>query len=71
MGNDYAGAAHMVVAALDGKIELWAAAVPREHAIDAVRDIAPLGCSLTLTYWRFTPARVAALKLRPNGVRKL
>jgi hypothetical protein len=71
MESPYAGEAHMVVGALNGKIELWAAAVPRERAIEAVQDIAPLGSRLTLTYLRFPPAQVAALKLRPNGVRKL
>jgi hypothetical protein len=36
MGNTYVGGIYVIAAVKDGMIEYWAAAVPRDHAIEAV-----------------------------------
>jgi len=71
MGNERAGGIYIVMAAKDGKVEYWAAAVPQFRALEAVRhQIAP-GWRLILTQHRLRPALVAELNMRPNSVRRL
>lgn len=71
MGNEYAGGIYVIEAAKDGKTEYWAAAVPREQAVEVVRQQAPPGWSLRLTERRLPVATVAGLKMRLNSVRQL
>jgi len=71
MGNTLAGGVQIVAATKGGKTVYWAAAVPREKAVEAVREVLAPGWAATLTDLHITPVQVAALKLRPNGVREL
>jgi hypothetical protein len=71
MGNTLAGGIQIVAAAKDGKTVFWAAAVPRDRAVEAVQEFLAPGWTATLTARHITPERVASLKLRPNGVREL
>ena len=50
---------------------LWAAAVARDKAVDAVLAAVPQGCAAELTDQHLPPDHVARLKLRPGDVRKL
>jgi hypothetical protein len=71
MGITLAGGVQIVAASKDGKTVYWAAAVPRERAVEAVRQMLAPGWTATLTDHHITPASVATLKLLPNGVREL
>jgi hypothetical protein len=71
MGNTLAGGVQIVAATKGDKTVYRAAAVPREGAVEAVRQMLAPGWTATLTGLHITPAQVAALKLRPNGVREL
>lgn len=71
-GNEYAGGVHVVLALNGTQSEIWAAATRRSDALEAVQ--AMLGKdwkAVRIIETRLTADRVAALKLRPGGVRKL
>ena len=72
MGNEYAGGVYVVLALRGAESELWAAATPRSDALQAVQ--AKLGegwKAIRILETRLTTDKVAALGLRPNGVRQL
>jgi hypothetical protein len=71
MGNTLAGGVQIVAATKGDKTVYWAAAVPREKAVETVRPMLAPGWTATLTDIHLTPAQIAALNLRPNGVREL
>jgi hypothetical protein len=72
MDNEYAGGVHLVLALKGTQSEIWAAATPRSNAVDAVQAMLREGWkAVRIIPQRLTTDRVAALKLRPNGVRKL
>ena len=72
MSNTFAGGIQIVLVTNKvGQKSYWAAATAREKAVDAVLQIAPQGSVGTLTTLRLPVEQVAALKLRPNGVREL
>lgn len=71
MGNVLAGGVQIVVTTKDGETVYWAVAVPRERAAEAVKQFLAPGWSVALTNHHLPPSRVAALKLRPNGLREL
>jgi hypothetical protein len=71
MGNEYAGGIYVIQATKDGRIEYWAAAVPRDKAIEAVSEQMAPGWKLVLTERRLTPGKIAALRMRANSVRLL
>jgi len=71
MGKEYTGDVYVIVATKDGKKAYWAAAVPRDKAIEAVGNQAAPDWNLALTERRLTPGKVAALRMRANSVRIL
>ena len=63
---------HIVAATKDSQTEYWVAATQREGAVAAVQRLLAPGWTATLSAdRRISPAQVAVLHLRPNGVRKL
>jgi hypothetical protein len=71
MGNERAVGIHVVMAAKDGKVEYWAAAVRQSRALEAVRQHIAPGWRLILTQHRLRPALAEELKMRTNSVRQL
>jgi hypothetical protein len=71
MGDEYAGDIYVVAVSKGGLTEYWAAAVPREKAVEAVRLQVPPDRLLFLTERRLTLRQVIELKMRPGSVRKL
>jgi hypothetical protein len=72
MGNEYAGGVHVVLALKGAHTEIWAAATPRSEALQAVQGMLGKGWkAIRIIETRLTTDRVASLKLRPNGVRKI
>lgn len=69
--GEYAGDIYVVAVSKGSLTEYWAAAVPREEAIEAVRMQAPPDRLLFLTDRRLTLKQVIELKMRPGSVRKL
>lgn len=71
MGNERGGI-YIAMAAKDGRVEYWAAAVQQSQAAaEAVRrQIAP-GWRLILTQHRLRPSLAEELKMRANSVRQL
>jgi len=64
-------AIYIVMAAKNGKVEYWAAAVHQSQATQAVRrQIAP-GWRLILTQHRLRPRLAEELGMRANSVRQL
>ena len=61
-----------VVSATEGdRLEFWAASTSRRTAASQVQRLLPPGWTATLTSWRLSPERAAALKMPPNTVRRL
>ena len=50
--------------------KLWAAAVPRQLAVEIVLDAIPEGWTAALSKKRLTPREMALLKMRPGDVRE-
>jgi hypothetical protein len=71
MGKDYTGGVCIVAASKDGYTEYWAASTPANEAVPAVLRALPHGWTAKITNRRITPARIAALNLRPNSVCRL
>jgi hypothetical protein len=71
MRNRWTGDVQIVAATKDSQTEYWVAATRREEAVAAVHQLLVPGWTETLTDRRISPAQVAVLHLRPNGVRKL
>ena len=72
MGNEYAGGVHLVLALNGTQTEVWVAATPLSDAISAVQTALEDGWKAhRIMSQQLTTDRVAALKLRPNSVRKL
>ena len=71
MRDRWTGDVQIVAAAKDSQTEYWVAATRREEAVAAVQQLLVPGWTATLTNRRISPAQVAVLHLRPNGVRKL
>ena len=71
MGNALAGGIYVVAATKDGTTEYWAVATVRDEAVAAVLRELPSGWSAIVTDRRLSTQRIAALKMRPNSVRKL
>ncbi len=71
VGNLSAGRVQIVAATKDGETVYWALAVPRERAVEAMQRLLAPGWSVALTGLGISPSRVAALDLRPNGIREL
>ena len=67
----WAGDVYIVAATRDSQTDYWVAATQREKAVAAVQQLLTPGWTATLTDRRISPAQVAVLRLRPNGVRKL
>jgi hypothetical protein len=70
MVSMFAGSVYVVIATKSGATEYWAAATRREEAA-AVQAILEPGWIAALTERRVAVTKIAALKLRPNGVRRL
>jgi hypothetical protein len=71
MGNEYAGDVHLVLALKGTQSEIWTAAIPRSDALEAVQAMLGKGWkAVRIIETRLTADRVAALKLRANGVQK-
>ena len=71
MRDRWTGDVHIVAATKDSQIEYWVAATQHEVAVAAVQQVLAPDWTATLTDRRISPAQVAVLHLRPNGVRKL
>jgi hypothetical protein len=71
MRDRWTGDVHIVAASKDSQTEYWIAATRREEAVAAAQQLLAPGWTATLTDRRISPAQVAVLHLRPNGVRKL
>ena len=72
MINTFAGGVQVVAAIkCGGGVEYWAAATLREAAESTVQQLLPPGWTSALTDRHLTTQQVAALNLRPGGVRKL
>ena len=71
MGDECAGDIYVVAASKGSLTEYWAAAAPREQALEVVRLQAPPDTLLFLTERRLTLRQVIELKMRPGSVRKL
>ena len=70
--DKWIGDVHIVAATKDSQTEYWVAATQREEAVAAVQQLLAPGWTATLSAdRRISPAQVAVLHLRPNGVRKL
>jgi hypothetical protein len=63
---------HVVLALNRDRTEIWAAATPRNEALQAVQAMLGEGWKAVRIIETQLPAdRIASLKLRPNGVQKL
>lgn len=71
MGNEYAGGIHVVAVTRDDKTEYWAVATRESEAVSTVQALLAPGWKASLTNRRLSTDQVAALKLRPGGVRQL
>jgi hypothetical protein len=77
MANTLVGGIQVVVVLIPDatknilKKQYWAAAVPREKAVAAVRKAVPMDWRTELSERHLTPQRLARLKLRPGDVREL
>ncbi len=71
MGDEYVGDIYVVAVSKGGLTEYWAAALPREKAVEAVRLQAPPDRLLFPTERRLTLRQVIELEMRPGSVRKL
>ena len=71
MASMFAGSVYVVTATKSDAIEYWAAATRRDEAAAAVQAILAPGWTASLTDRRIAATKVAALKLRPNSVRRL
>jgi hypothetical protein len=71
MSNTYAGGIYLVAATKDELTEYWAAATPRDEAIDTISSQLGPGWSLILLDQRLRPEMVAELDMRANSIRKL
>jgi hypothetical protein len=72
MGNEYAGGVYLVLALKGAQTEIWVVTTPRSAAVDAVQAALGEGWkAVRIIETQLTPERVAFLRLRPNGVRKL
>ncbi len=71
MGSEYAGGNYVVAASKNGKTEFWAAATGPKQATAAVQLVLGPDWSVKLTNRRLTRAQVAALKMRPDDVRRI
>lgn len=71
MSDEYAGDIYVVAVGKGGLTEYWAAAVPREKAVEAVRLQVLPDRLLFLTDSRLTLRQVIELDMRPGSVRKL
>jgi hypothetical protein len=71
MGNEYAGGFYVVAASKDGYTEYWVASTPADIAVASVLRALPYGWTAKITTRHLTTAQIAALKMRPNSVRRL
>jgi hypothetical protein len=72
MANEYARGIHLVLALKGAKSEIWVAATPRSDAVQAVQVKLEKGWkAIRIVETQLTPERIASLKLRPNGLRKI
>jgi len=71
MGKIFAAGVQVVRVTNRLREQYWAAAVPREKAVEAVLEVAAPGSRGMLTNRRLTPEQVAELELRANEVREL
>ena len=71
MRDRWRGDVFIVAATKDSQTEYWVAATRREEAVAAVQQLLVPGWTATLADRRISPAQIAVLHLRPNGVRKL
>lgn len=71
MGNTFVGGIPVVFTTNGREKRYWAAAVSRDKAVEAVRQMLAPGWTATLTDKLLTPAQAAELNLRLNGVREL
>jgi hypothetical protein len=72
MGNQHANGVHLVLALKGAKSEIWVAATPQSDAVHAVQVKLEKGWkAVRIVDTQLTPERIASLKLRPSGVRKV
>jgi hypothetical protein len=71
MALEYAGGIYVVAATKDGKTEYWAAATPREHAVDEVRKALDPGWNASFTERRIAKETMRDLNMQRLSVRKL
>jgi hypothetical protein len=72
MTNTSAAGIYVIAATKGSEVEYWAAAAPRDQALDAVQlMLAPGWTASAVTERNVTPDQVAALNLHPGDVRKL
>jgi hypothetical protein len=77
MVDTYTGWIHVVEVTTDDlargapATQLWAAAVPRGEAVNAVLSAVPEGWTAELTSRQLAPEHIERLKLRPGTVRQL
>ena len=71
MRDRWTGDVQIVAATKDSRTEYWVAATRREEAVAAVQQLLVPGWTATLADRRISPAQIAVLHQRPNGVRKL
>ncbi len=65
------GPAYIVEASKDGQVEYWAAATDADKALPAVFLILGSDWRIRLTHRLLSADRVAAIRLRTGGVRRL
>lgn len=71
MANMPADSIHVVATSKGNMTVYWAAATTQAEAVAVVQQRLPPGWTAILTDRQLTPDQVAALNLRPGGVRQL